>query len=192
MMDLNELRELVNFMKEHGLSELEYKEKHASVRLKLAPPAPPFFGHRRPGPEPLGKEPDFEPVPPRPDEEPPRPEMDMEELKAAAKSAARKAAHKAADGMETVAAYVKARLPEEEEGPEHPAPEPPEAAPGEDAQPLKQAGEAVWNTVKAGAILGKASAKRGRERLLNLFQYDRPAKDASDECEPLDEDDSQA
>lgn len=191
MMDLNELRELVDFMKENGLSELEYSEKNASVKLRLAPPVPPFFGHRRPAPEPPAKEGDFEPAPPKAPEDMPHPEVDMDELKAAAKSAARKAAQKAADGMESVAAYVKARLPEDEEDPEKPAPKAPDAAPGEAAQPLKQAGEAVWNTVKAGAILGKAGAKRGRERLLNLFKYDRTGKDSSDEFETMDEDDSQ-
>lgn len=39
-MNLDEIREIVDFMKENGLSELEYSEKNTSIRLKLASPAP--------------------------------------------------------------------------------------------------------------------------------------------------------
>lgn len=37
-MNLDEIREIVAFMKENGLCELEYSEKHTSIKLKLAPP----------------------------------------------------------------------------------------------------------------------------------------------------------
>ncbi|MCD7928584.1 MAG: hypothetical protein LUF86_00295, partial [Clostridiales bacterium] len=40
-MKLDELQELVDFMKENGVAELEYTEKNNSVHLRLAPPAPP-------------------------------------------------------------------------------------------------------------------------------------------------------
>lgn len=188
MMDLKELQELVDFMKKNGLSELECTEKNTSVRLHLAPPAPPCHGHRRPAPGPHAKEVEGEPVPPVPSEDEMGPEVDLEELKAAAKSAARKAAQKAADGMESVAAYVKARLPEDEAPADPDAPEEP---PVDTSQSLKQAGEAVWNTVKAGAVLGKAGAKRGKERLMHRFQSDRPTPPAED-IEILDEDDDEA
>ncbi|MCD8191114.1 MAG: hypothetical protein LUD78_13030, partial [Clostridiales bacterium] len=41
-MKLDELKELVDFMKENGVAELEYAEKNNSVHLRLAPPAPPM------------------------------------------------------------------------------------------------------------------------------------------------------
>jgi hypothetical protein len=41
IMKLNEIREIVAFMKEAGVSELEYTERSTSIRLKLTPPAPP-------------------------------------------------------------------------------------------------------------------------------------------------------
>ena len=40
-MKLNEIREIVAFMKEEGVCELEYTERSTSIRLKLTPPAPP-------------------------------------------------------------------------------------------------------------------------------------------------------
>jgi hypothetical protein len=40
IMKLNEIREIVAFMKEAGVSELEYTERSTSIRLKLTPPAP--------------------------------------------------------------------------------------------------------------------------------------------------------
>ncbi|MCD8147828.1 MAG: hypothetical protein LUD84_11250, partial [Clostridiales bacterium] len=40
-MKLDELQELVDFMKENGVAELEYTEKNNSVHLRLAPPPPP-------------------------------------------------------------------------------------------------------------------------------------------------------
>lgn len=39
-MKLNEIREIVAFMKEAGVCELEYKERSTSIRLKLTPPVP--------------------------------------------------------------------------------------------------------------------------------------------------------
>ncbi|MCD7920199.1 MAG: hypothetical protein LUG45_09060 [Clostridiales bacterium] len=40
-MNLEEIRQVVAFMKENGVCELSYTEKNASVSLKLAPPPPP-------------------------------------------------------------------------------------------------------------------------------------------------------
>lgn len=40
-MKLDDLQELVDFMKENGVAELDYAEKNNSVHLRLAPPAPP-------------------------------------------------------------------------------------------------------------------------------------------------------
>lgn len=39
-MKLNEIREIVAFMKEEGVCELEYTERNTTIRLKMAPPAP--------------------------------------------------------------------------------------------------------------------------------------------------------
>lgn len=39
-MKLNEIREIVEFMKEAGVCELEYTERSTSIHLKLNPPAP--------------------------------------------------------------------------------------------------------------------------------------------------------
>lgn len=44
-MNLDEIREIVAFMKENGICELEYSEKHTSVKLKLAPPHGPRHEH---------------------------------------------------------------------------------------------------------------------------------------------------
>lgn len=180
MMNLSELRKLVAFMKENGLCELEYSEKHTSVKLRLAPPPPPPpFGHRGPRPRPMHKDEPVEAEYDLTDEE--DLDVDFEDLKASARRAARKAAHKAADGMENVASYVKSKLAEDEEGDEDESTQAPsdetagEPDQGEDAshtsrETLRHAGEAVRNTVRAGAVLGRAGAKRGKERLVNLFR----------------------
>lgn len=192
MMNLDELRKLVDFMKENGLCELEYSEKHTSVKVRLAPPAMSPFGHH--GPRPMHKDEPVEADYDLTDDEDGGLDIDIDELKASAKKAAKKAAHKAADGVETVASYVKSKLAEDES--EAPAAEDDEdevfesfseddEAPAEEAvkaeessrlnrETLRHAREAVRNTVKAGAVLGKAGAKRGKERLVNLFRSDVP------------------
>lgn len=57
-MNLDEIREIVDFMKENGLCELEYREKNSAVRLKLAPP--PFHGEGVPCPPPPHEAPEEE------------------------------------------------------------------------------------------------------------------------------------
>lgn len=196
MMNLDELRKLVDFMKENGLCELEYSEKHTSVKLRLATPVISPFGHH--GSRPMNRDEPIETDYDLTDDE--DMDIDVDELKASAKKAARKAAQKAADGMETVAAYVKSKLSEDETEEEEEDEESFEAFSKEEETPeetvkpeessrlnretLRHAKEAVRNTVKAGAVLGKAGAKRGKERLVNLFRADVPeAEEGPDEFE---------
>ncbi|MCD8086673.1 MAG: hypothetical protein LUF28_10265 [Clostridiales bacterium] len=102
-MNLEEIRQVVAFMKENGVCELSYTEKNASVSVKLAPPPPPhgkgpgFAG--RPGKEHKGApeaekdpfEPDYSGVSVEFYDDGDEEDEDNKELKKAAK-AARKAA----------------------------------------------------------------------------------------------------
>lgn len=186
MMNFDEMREIVAFMKENGLCELEYTDKHTSVKLRLAPPEPSFPGRFGRRPVPVAQETPAEDADVTPaEEEGINIDIDVNGMM-------RKAARKAADGMETVAAYVKSRLPDEddeaeevpeaEEEPE--VPETEEESPAEEEtgakQPLKHAGEAVVNTVKAGAYLGRAGVRRGKERLSGLFRPDVKEEEPED------------
>lgn len=194
ILNLDELHELVEFMKENGLAELEYAEKGSHVKLRLAPTLP-HFKRTAPVTEDAEWEAD-EPGEEEAAEIEEGIEIDVNELMNTAKKKAKKAAHKAADVTESMAAYVKSRLaemeedelPEDEE--ELPAEEPEaftvepiveEAS--EDAQEetshltrqtLHHAKETLKNTVKAGAYVGMAGARYGRERLKSFLHTDTP------------------
>lgn len=123
IMNLDEIREIVDFMKENGLCELEYREKNSAVRLKLAPP--PFHGEGAPCPPPFG-EPEEEELYPDEEEsaapeesEPFLSDEKREEMKQAAAEAAaevKKAAYKAAgaagEHLGSVADYLKSKRDE--------------------------------------------------------------------------------
>lgn len=147
-MKLNEIREIVAFMKEEGVCELEYTERSTSIRLKLTPPAPPRPWDRfRAGQEtPEASEAEdaqAEPV----EDEGTNVEIDLNEAAEKVRKGAVKAGSKVVAKVKAGASYLKSRrdeflagntpgaydveLVEEDEPETAPAPEAPEEAPEE-------------------------------------------------------------
>lgn len=141
-MKLNEIREIVAFMKEEGVCELEYTERSTSIRLKLTPPAPPkpWDRFRSAGPEtPEAEDAQAEPV----EDEGTNVEIDLNEAAEKVRKGAVKAGSKVVDKVKAGASYLKSRRDEflagntpgaydvelmEEDAPDAaPAPEAPEA-----------------------------------------------------------------
>jgi hypothetical protein len=107
-MKLNEIREIVAFMKEAGVSELEYTERSTSIRLKLTPPAPQRPWDRfRGAPETSEAEPAQAPA----QEEAPEGVLDLELGEAAEKvrQGAVKAGEVVVDTVKAGASYLKSR-----------------------------------------------------------------------------------
>jgi hypothetical protein len=111
-MNLDEIREIVDFMKENGLCELEYSEKNTSVRLKLAPPPPPRHHHHpcpppeAPAPEQGEETPEAVKVEVTPVEEDEENPIISDEVKQAAAEAAAIAAAEVKKAAEKAAAAV--------------------------------------------------------------------------------------
>ena len=205
-MKLNEIREIVDFMKENGLSELEYKERHTSIRLKLAPPAPPATPWERfkAAAAPVEAEAAEEE---RSTEEEAEPGLDVDLDAAAAKvrDTAAKAGSAVFDTVKAGASFLKSKkdeylaggtpgaydveLEDEEDAESEPAPqeEPVAAAPEAESADtgdavedvtldtdaakaaVSKTAEAVINTAKAGASLGVAGLRRGRNFIMDLL-----------------------
>lgn len=202
-MKLNEIREIVDFMKEAGVCELEYQERHTSIRLKLAPPAPPC---------------------PAPEEEA---DKGLGEAAEKMRKGAALAGSAVADTVRAGASYLKSKRDEylagtpgaydvelseaEESAPEAPEPEPApeempvvgevpeyvpqeapeEASPEEDEpedapeDPVKldtdaareavaRTAEVVVNAAKAAVELGAAGLRRGGSLLSDLLRPGEP------------------
>ena len=110
-MKLNEIREIVAFMKEAGVSELEYTERSTSIRLKLTPNAPQRPWDRfRGAPETSEAEPAQAPA----QEEAPEGVLDLELGEAAEKvrRGAVRAGEIVADKVKAGASYLKSRRDE--------------------------------------------------------------------------------
>lgn len=209
-MNLDEIREIVDFMKENGLSELEYSEKNTSIRLKLASSIP--------APESSSA------AEPEETEDVPEAIVPDEVKKAAAEAAAvtaeevKKAAAKAAAivgesikaGATGVADYIKTKRDEKSapyevtlEDSEEPEPfiddEPVEVLdedPNFESQDsvkldtasaktaVKKTGEVLANTAKAGFTLGKAGLRRGKTFLMDRIKPKSAGKSQPEEIVP--------
>lgn len=147
-MKLNEIREIVAFMKEEGVCELEYTERSTSIRLKLTPPAPPrpwdrFRGAAEAPEAPEAEDAQAEPV----EDEGTNVEIDLNEAAEKVRKGAVKAGSKVVAKVRAGASYLKSRRDEflagntpgaydvelvEEDAPDTaPAPEAPEEMPEE-------------------------------------------------------------
>ena len=151
-MKLNEIREIVAFMKEAGVCELEYKERSTSIRLKLTPPAPqrPWNLFRAAAPEtPEAPEAeDAEPV----EDEGTNVEIDLNEAAEKVCKGVVKAGSAVVDTVKAGASYLKTKrdeylaggtpgaydveLSEAEESEAAPEAEAPEAAPEREEMPV--------------------------------------------------------
>ena len=151
-MKLNEIREIVAFMKEAGVCELEYKERSTSIRLKLTPPVPqrPWNLFRAAAPEtPEAPEAeDAEPV----EDEGTNVEIDLNEAAEKVCKGAVKAGSAVVDTVKAGASYLKTKrdeylaggtpgaydveLSEAAESEAAPEAEAPEAAPEREEMPV--------------------------------------------------------
>jgi hypothetical protein len=112
IMKLNEIREIVDFMKENGVYELEYSERNTSIRLKMARPA-----HQRPwerfrSAAPESEAPQFEGSPVEENAEDGLLDMELSEAAEKMRQGAAKAGSAVVDTMKAGASYLKSKRDE--------------------------------------------------------------------------------